>query len=147
MIIFPESFLQFFLEFFSQFFSWNQSCQQLKSTKPQHFHEFFTQKKKWTIFSGNQSWIFGQKMKISNSVIKYFFPFSVLNYLSHYCCDFMTFKLSEENIGLLDASKMATATLQILLKLTNMILGIQPPNWTATCAHQILKSFTISQCY
>ena len=27
-----------------QFFSGNQSCQQLKSPKPQHFHEFFTQK-------------------------------------------------------------------------------------------------------
>ena len=31
-------------KFFWQFFSWNQSCQQLKSPKPQHFHEFFTQK-------------------------------------------------------------------------------------------------------
>ena len=31
--------------FFWQFFSWNQSCQQLKSPKPQHFHEFFTPKK------------------------------------------------------------------------------------------------------
>ena len=51
-----------------QFFSWNQSCQQLKSTKPQHFHEFFTPKKS-TIFSRYQSWIFGQKMKISNIVI------------------------------------------------------------------------------
>ena len=29
---------------FWQFFSWNQSCQQLKSPKPQHFHEFFTPK-------------------------------------------------------------------------------------------------------
>ena len=51
-----------------QFFSWNQSCQQLKNPKPQHFHEFFTPKKS-TFFSGNQSWIFGQKMKISNSVL------------------------------------------------------------------------------
>ena len=40
--------------FFWQFFSSNQSCQQVKSPKPQHFHEFFTQKikigfldKKW----------------------------------------------------------------------------------------------------
>ena len=40
--------------FFRQFFSWNQSCQQLKSPKPQHFHEFFPPKKS-TIFSGNQS--------------------------------------------------------------------------------------------
>ena len=32
-------------------------------TKPQQFHEFFT------IFTGNQSWIFGQKMKISKSVL------------------------------------------------------------------------------
>ena len=29
---------------FWRFLSWNQSCQQLKSPKPQHFHEFFTQK-------------------------------------------------------------------------------------------------------
>ena len=28
--------------FFWQFFSWNQSCHQLRSLKPQHFHEFFT---------------------------------------------------------------------------------------------------------
>ena len=45
-------------KFFWQFFSWNQSCQQLKSPKPQHFHKFFTQKID----------ILGQKMKISNSV-------------------------------------------------------------------------------
>ena len=54
-------------KFYSQIFSWNQSYQQLKSSKPQHFHEFFTRKKS-TIFSWNQSWIIGQKMKISNSV-------------------------------------------------------------------------------
>ena len=36
---------------FWQFFTWNQSCQQLKSPKPQHFHKFFTPKKS-TIFSG-----------------------------------------------------------------------------------------------
>ena len=58
-------------KFFWQFFSWNQSCQQLISPKPQHFHEFFTPKKS-TIFSENQSWIIGQKMKISNSVQKCF---------------------------------------------------------------------------
>ena len=64
----PQNFHEFFTQFFFwQFFSWNQSCQQLKSPKPQHFHEFFHPKKS-TIFSGNQSWIFGQKMKISNSV-------------------------------------------------------------------------------
>ena len=54
--------------FFWQFFSWNQSCQQLKSPKPQHFHQFFIQNKS-TIFSGNQSWIFGQKFDFSNSVV------------------------------------------------------------------------------
>ena len=53
--------------FFWQFFSWNQSCQQLKSPKPQHFHEF-SPKTIRQFFSGNQSWIFGHKMKISNSV-------------------------------------------------------------------------------
>ena len=39
----PQHFHEFFTQiFFWQFFSWNQSCQQLKSAKPQHFHEFFT---------------------------------------------------------------------------------------------------------
>ena len=54
--------------FFWQFFSWNQSCQQLKSPKPQHFHDFFTPKV--DNFHGKSSWISGQKMKISNSVLK-----------------------------------------------------------------------------
>ena len=64
----PPTFSQVFHPiFFGQFFSWNQSCQQLESPKPQHFRDFFTQKKS-TIISGNQSWTFGQKMKISNSV-------------------------------------------------------------------------------
>ena len=40
---FQDFFTQFFF-FFWQFISWNQSCQQLKSPKPQHFHEIFTQK-------------------------------------------------------------------------------------------------------
>ena len=54
-------------KFFWQFFSWNQSCQQLKSPKPQLFREFFTQKNRQ--FLGNQSWIVGQKKKTYNSVI------------------------------------------------------------------------------
>ena len=33
----------FHSKFFGQCFSWNQSCQQLKSPKPQHFHDFFSQ--------------------------------------------------------------------------------------------------------
>ena len=40
----PNIFKSFSPKFFWQFFSWNQSCQQLKSPKPQHFHEFFTKK-------------------------------------------------------------------------------------------------------
>ena len=60
----PQHFREFFTQiFFWQFFSWNQSCQQLKSPKPQHFHEF-SPKANLQFFSGNQSWIFGQKMKI-----------------------------------------------------------------------------------
>ena len=71
----PTFWRVFHPNFFWQFFSWNQSCQQLKSPKPQHFHEFFTQNNS-TIFSGNQSWIFGQKMKILNSVkIRLTMPF------------------------------------------------------------------------
>ena len=85
---------------------WHKQLQKVKFlsknsilTKPQYFHEFFTQifltnflvksklstakkpkcttfsrifhPKKSTIFSGNQNWIFGQKMKISNSVLPY----------------------------------------------------------------------------
>ena len=34
----------FHANLFWQFFPWNQICQQLKSLKPQHFHEFFKQK-------------------------------------------------------------------------------------------------------
>ena len=48
--------------FFWQFFSWSQSCQQLKSPKPQHFHEFFTQNNS-TIFSGIQSWNLDKKWR------------------------------------------------------------------------------------
>ena len=40
----------------------------VKKSKTTTFSRFFHQNKKSTIFSGNQSWIFGQKMKISNSV-------------------------------------------------------------------------------
>ena len=43
---------------FWQFFSWNKSCQQLRSQKPQHFHEFFTQ-----IFFDN----FSREIKVVNS--------------------------------------------------------------------------------
>ena len=39
----PQLFHEFFHpNLFWQFFSWNQSCQELKWPKPQHFHEFFT---------------------------------------------------------------------------------------------------------
>ena len=49
----PPRFSQVFHPiFFWQFFSWNQSCQQLKSPKPQHFHEFF-HPNKTTNFSVN----------------------------------------------------------------------------------------------
>ena len=44
--------------FFWQFFLWNQSCQLLKSSKPKHFHEFFTQ-----IFFDN----FSREIKVVNS--------------------------------------------------------------------------------
>ena len=40
----PNIFTSFSPKFFGKFFSWNQSCQQLKSPKPQHFHVFFTPK-------------------------------------------------------------------------------------------------------
>ena len=57
-------------------FSGNQSCQQLKSANPQHFHEFFIQKK-FTILSRNQSWIFGLFEQFGNWKVKsWFFYYS-----------------------------------------------------------------------
>ena len=67
---------------FWQFFSWNQSCQQLKSPKPQHFHDFFTQKidnflgkpkvefldKKWRF---RTVWKSAGKFKFPNSCSEY----------------------------------------------------------------------------
>ena len=46
----PQHFTSFSPQFFWQFFSLNQSYQQPKSPKPQHFHEFFSPKKKSTFF-------------------------------------------------------------------------------------------------
>ena len=57
----PNIFTSFSPKFFWQFFSWNQSCQQLKSPKPQHFHEFFTPKKISTIFLGKSKLNFWTK--------------------------------------------------------------------------------------
>ena len=54
-------------KFFWQLFSWNQSCQKPKKPKTTTFSRLFHPKKS-TNYSGNQSWIFGQKLKISNSV-------------------------------------------------------------------------------
>ena len=56
--------------FFWQFFQWNQSFQQLKSPKPQHFHEF-SPKTIRQFSPGNESWIFGQRIKISNSSVRW----------------------------------------------------------------------------
>ena len=48
----------FHTTFLWQFFSWNQSCQQLKIPKLQHFHEF-SSKTMRHFFLGTQSWFFG----------------------------------------------------------------------------------------
>jgi len=85
----PNIFTSFLPNFFWQFFSWNQSCQQLKSPKPLHFHEFSP--KKLAIFSGDQSWIFGQKMKISNSVLFIFLWYGEMKYTV--CCKVSTYTL------------------------------------------------------
>ena len=53
-------FTSFLPNFFWHFFSWNQSCQQLKSPKPQHFHEFFTPKN-WQFSWEIKVDFFGQK--------------------------------------------------------------------------------------
>ena len=79
--------MSFSPKFFWQFFSWNQSCQQLKSPKPQHFHEF-SPKTIRQFFLGKQSWIFGQKMKISNSVSIYLFWLYTHKIISSFCSQF-----------------------------------------------------------
>ena len=75
----------FHLNFFWQFLSWNQSCQQLRSPKPQHFHEFFSQKnrqfsqefkvefldKKWRFRTVFVYW--GQTFKIRLKHLPYLF--------------------------------------------------------------------------
>ena len=56
----PNIFTSFSPKFFWQFFSWNQSCQQLKSPKPQHFHEFYTPKNRQfsrEIFLNHLGWV------------------------------------------------------------------------------------------
>ena len=59
--------LQFF---FWQLFSWNQSCQQLKSPKLQHFHEFFPVKNSIIFFVKSKL----QKSKIfTNFSLQFFF--------------------------------------------------------------------------
>ena len=67
----PNILTSFSLKIF--FDIWTQSCQQLKCPNHNIFTSFSP--KKSTIFWGNQSWIFGQKTKISNSVIRYFGTF------------------------------------------------------------------------
>ena len=65
-------------KFFWQFFSWNQSCHQLKSPKPQHFHEFFTQKnrqisreiKKWSYFG----YFYQRAIFLKESLLYFFAP-------------------------------------------------------------------------
>ena len=59
-----QHFHMFFTQFFRRFFSWNHSCQHLKSAKFNNFASFSPK-----FFSGNNSWIFGQKLKTSNNVI------------------------------------------------------------------------------
>ena len=44
----------------------------------------FSPPKKLTIFSGNQSWIFGQKMKISNSVLYFSYSWACNEIMKHY---------------------------------------------------------------
>ena len=109
-------------------------------TKPQHFHEFFTQiffvaiflvksklstakksktttfsrvfhPKKSTLFSGNQSWIFGQKMKISNSVILIGME---INFIAHFSGERWAFLLSTAFNGTTSPSTPCTPAIVIL---------------------------------
>ena len=55
-------------KFFLTIFLVKSKLSTAKKSKTTTFSRVFHPPKKSTIFSGNQSWIFGQKMKISNSV-------------------------------------------------------------------------------
>ena len=67
----PNIFTSFSPKFFLAIFLVNSKLSTAKNSKTTTFSRGFHPKKS-PIFSGNQSWIFGQKMKISNSV-RYFF--------------------------------------------------------------------------
>ena len=63
----PNIFTSFSSKFFLTIFLVKSKLSTAKKSKTTTFSRVFHPKKS-TIFSGNQSWIFGQKMKISNSV-------------------------------------------------------------------------------
>ena len=68
---------------FWQFFLWNESCQQLKSPKPQHFHElheFFIQIFLGQFFSWNESCQQLKKSKIT-TFSRVFHPKTINNFL------------------------------------------------------------------
>ena len=62
-----QHFHEFSPNFFLTIFLVKSKLSTAKKSKPTTFSRVF-HPEKLTIFSGNQSWIFGQKMKISNSV-------------------------------------------------------------------------------
>ena len=63
-----DNFTSFSLKEKSTFFLVKSKLSTAKKSKTTTFSRGFSPKEKSTIFSGNQSWIFGQKINISNSV-------------------------------------------------------------------------------
>ena len=63
----PQHFHEFFIQIFLAIFVVKSKLSTAKKSKTTTFSRVF-HPKKINNFSGNQSWIFGQKMKISNSV-------------------------------------------------------------------------------
>ena len=66
-----QHFHEFFTQFFLPIFLVKSKLSTAKKSKTTTFSRIFHPQKS-KIFSGNQSWIFGQKMKISNSVLHSF---------------------------------------------------------------------------
>ena len=66
-----QHFYEFFTHIFWTIFLVKSKLSRAKKSETTTFPWVFHPQKKSTIFSGNQSWFFGQKIKISNSVYAY----------------------------------------------------------------------------
>ena len=84
----PQHFHEFFTQIFLTIFLWNQRCQQLKSPKPQHFHDFSPPKRD-ILFGKSKLTLWLQRSKVNPnsktnfSSMLYFFSIDVCTLLNN----------------------------------------------------------------